>query len=622
MSLSHPEKLVWYLEADLSSGRKTQGSAVAIRLHQFVKDRDEAKHKDPNSARTYLLTCAHVLRDRSADGKDSVGRIDLETSIRTWMPGTGRNDDQVKLAKISTAIRRIDANEIHHSKRDNPVDDWVVLEFVDDQVAQASDALYAADFSKSQPSSGTFQVVGYPGGAKSHERGIVTPTTTGPFVHRDTHLGLLRLVGAESAPGMSGGGVFLNTSGEQASEPKLRFCGLHRARQYDTLQLHAVSAQTILKYFDSDEVPYELCQKKPIEPERRPKFQWTRRAVLAGGLCATAAAGVWWSQRRTPIRIGIKQWVGYAPLVIARDLDLQRDIRIEFKKVIDVNEAARFVDLRLIDCGAWMAAAHVQYRSNNNPGRVVLKLDDSYADDGIVTRTRIDSVNELVNKKVGVQMNDAGYCLLLELCALQGGVDITKILTENIEADVAPIHFEKNDDVHAVTTYAQFLTDAVKRVPGSVLRWTAKDIAPFGIVDVLAVHEEFLAQNEESIGSLIEAWYQAVDLLNHHDERALKIASHLLGTGETADPAYFKIPLGVDELKEFIRPENVKLAGRSENAAFFRRDGRERSEFREFYDHYQTRWPPTNMGTGDHDFLSADGSQTFKHLWYAEPSKP
>lgn len=286
MPVVNPEKVVWYLESTLPNGEKVEGSAVAIRLQPIVKDANDRQRRDPGTARTYLLTCAHVLRGRSADGNNGFGKLVSEESIRAWMPGTGRNDEQAKRVRISAAIRRVDVDEIPVSMRSVPVDDWVVLELLDEYTSRAADALYASDFLETPPSPGRFRVVGYPAGAASHSHGVVTSTTTGPFAYKDSHLGLLRLVGTESAAGMSGGGVFLDICGEGQGEQRFVFCGLHRARQYDTLQLHSVSAGTVLKYFNSDAVPFELCREKPPEigkPPAGPTGFWTRRSLLAAG---------------------------------------------------------------------------------------------------------------------------------------------------------------------------------------------------------------------------------------------------------------------------------------------------------------------------------------------------
>lgn len=263
----HPGKVVWYVEATSPKGGRVEGSAVAIRLQRMTPDDNGTMRGDPSTARTYLLTCAHVLRERSSDGVDGFGKLIPDKLIRAWMPETGRTDDQAKHVRLAKDIRPVDPREIPVSNRSNPLEDWIVLELLDDQSAQAAEGLLLSDFADAPSADGTFRVVGYPGGAASQQRGIVVPTSTGPFGYRDAHLGLLRLIGEQTAPGMSGGGVFEESVEQNSTKTQFLFSGLHRARQYDVLQLHSVSGPTILKYLKSDRLPIELCQEKPASKE-------------------------------------------------------------------------------------------------------------------------------------------------------------------------------------------------------------------------------------------------------------------------------------------------------------------------------------------------------------------
>lgn len=261
MSLDFPSNMIWYVQA--TPDGKGEGSAVAIKLQNVVTASDGTSKGDPNTSRTYLLTCTHVLRKPS--GKQGpYGPVVDEESVRVWMPGTGRSEDQAKLIRIATEIREIRREEIPLQERSNPVEDWVVLELLDKQSAMASPALGAADWCTEEITSGEFRIYGYPGGAKSMAKGHVVPTGTGPFPFQDRHLGLLRLTGNESAAGMSGGGVFRLDS-EPLSSFHGIFAGLHRAREFGTLQLHAVSAQSIWEYFEYEDVPFELTKLKVHE---------------------------------------------------------------------------------------------------------------------------------------------------------------------------------------------------------------------------------------------------------------------------------------------------------------------------------------------------------------------
>jgi Trypsin-like peptidase domain len=284
MPLTRPDQVVWFVETTLPDGSKVEGSAVAVRLQRTAIGTSGIQEGDPNTEETFLLTCGHVLRGRSSEGIEGLGKLVSENDFRVWMPETAHNDDQAKQVRIVTEIRRVEMAEIASSQRDNPLDDWLVLELVDKHTAMASPALYASDFVEDQLTTGDYIAVGYPGGSASFQRGVVTPTITGPFRYRDTYLGLLRLVGTKTAAGMSGGGVFRNCSANSWRNRKYQFCGLHRAREFDTLQLHSISSLTIGEHFASDQIPFEICRNKSasnVSNERTRRLLFIGLAIIA-----------------------------------------------------------------------------------------------------------------------------------------------------------------------------------------------------------------------------------------------------------------------------------------------------------------------------------------------------
>src|SRR5262249_27316905 len=157
------ENTIWYVEATSSEPGRSEGSAVAIRL----------KRKGVQEVpRTYLLTCAHVVRGTSKDRKPGFGPV--LSQLRVWAPYTGYNDAQAKTAKSVTKIKpNLTLDEVIQAERSNASDDWVVLEIDDPQASTAAPAVREwadSDFA------GDFWICGYPGGTLSFSQGMVNPT--------------------------------------------------------------------------------------------------------------------------------------------------------------------------------------------------------------------------------------------------------------------------------------------------------------------------------------------------------------------------------------------------------------------------------------------------------------
>jgi hypothetical protein len=242
LQLKYPVNVIWYIEAG-SPYRPAQncGSAVAIRLQRIGH---------PETGKTYLLTCAHVIR--GPDQNNEAGYGPLWSKINAWPPGAGAGKDQARETTIAATIKNLEPGEVPTKQRANAADDWVILEIEDAQAASAADPVEqwctAAD-------SSVCRIYSYPGGRKAFQEGMVKPTPShDEFPHRAESMGVLYLHGDASRAGSSGGGVFLESGNG--------FVGIHRARDHDTLQVHAVSARKICDYLDaSGYVPVERGQR-------------------------------------------------------------------------------------------------------------------------------------------------------------------------------------------------------------------------------------------------------------------------------------------------------------------------------------------------------------------------
>ena len=220
MTSHDPNKIVWYIEAKPKNGPvASTGSAVAIRLRKKAAD-----GLAPNPAKTYLLTCAHVLREKDGNGEVCSG------GILAWRPGVGCTAGQAKVVRIKTDIKQL---ALETAVQQNAADDWIILEFDDLRSASAADAVCTW----SDPAEQTNCVVfGYPAGRSSFaDNGIVKPTGSSCTV-RSLDIGVICFNGTDARPGQSGGGVF------RQHATRADFVGIHRDRVDDRLQLHGVAA--------------------------------------------------------------------------------------------------------------------------------------------------------------------------------------------------------------------------------------------------------------------------------------------------------------------------------------------------------------------------------------------
>ncbi len=223
MSLSYPENTVWYIEARPWSGTEdnpgfapanptSMGSGVVVTSIRITKT---AEGDEQREARSYILTCAHVVRDRSdcllediicyPPGKGFIGT--MENSRRS---GTFENA-RVRAASVSKySPCKGEPGPRPDDLKNDPASDWVLLE-IDDPTFRHQPSVKALLREDELSADATLQVTGFPGGDITWTNGdMVSPATAEGFRLRgDSTPGILDYEGPEETrAGMSGCGIF------------------------------------------------------------------------------------------------------------------------------------------------------------------------------------------------------------------------------------------------------------------------------------------------------------------------------------------------------------------------------------------------------------------------------
>jgi len=250
--MEYPLNTVWYIEArphvpppGFAPAAASMGSAVAVQLETFKKD---GSPHDPPRVRKYLLTCGHVVRGATTDGKKEEGWGALLTEIICFQPGRGylrtRDNERRSTVLDGTYFAKVHKFSPHVSFADNVPEpdrrgpnDWVLL---DVEQPDFQDISTTARLQTSGTEGKEVRIAGFPGGNAGWKN--LTPVECGafPFRHERTgaHPGMLVFDGSEAREGMSGGGVF-----SDASQVLL---GLHRSSKDPLLARYAVAIDHIL----------------------------------------------------------------------------------------------------------------------------------------------------------------------------------------------------------------------------------------------------------------------------------------------------------------------------------------------------------------------------------------
>lgn len=306
--LSYPENTVWYIEARPWNGPKdgqagfaqvdpvSRGSGVVV---TFIKVSETGERKP----RSYILTCAHVVRDREDRLLEDIvcyppssGYVRTGENSRRCGTFPNAEAQPAKVSKLSPCCAALGPRPVE--LKNTLASDWVLLEIEDPSFYhQQSIRVYGHPQERKD---GTLKVIGFPFGAgmlaekqkaEAEGRGkdypfwkdgrTVKATLAENFrLLEHAEPGILDYEGPEEArPGMSGGGVFDDDG---------VLVAIHRSSTDSTMRRGSVRSESIVRSLH-DTHQMEFAPGKKVSGHGK---DW--RAVLKMWSGIAAAFAILW----------------------------------------------------------------------------------------------------------------------------------------------------------------------------------------------------------------------------------------------------------------------------------------------------------------------------------------
>lgn len=269
------------------------------------------------------------------------------------------------------------------------------------------------------------------------------------------------------------------------------------------------------------------------------------RLIVALVLTVVSAAAVVACRDEEPghLRLAISPWPGYEFLYLARDLGYLDDegLDITFVERPDLGSVRAAFEAGEADA---MTATFTEVLRACDGGdrcpRVVLAADYSDGADVLMAVPPVKRPADLRGRRIGVEPGSATTFLVsraLETAGL-GFADVT--LVELKQRDMAAALTAGKVD--AVASYPPV---ALELARGGRLRtiFTSADI-PGEVVDVVAVHPDWLEGREEDGEALVRAWDRAVEWWrDNHDEAVRRMAEREGVTPEEMEQALSRMQI-------------------------------------------------------------------------------
>ena len=237
------------------------------------------------------------------------------------------------------------------------------------------------------------------------------------------------------------------------------------------------------------------------------------------------------------IKMGYGSWVGYTPFKIAKKNGYFKHT-IEAHEIPNSSESIRLFKNGLLDIVAVTMDEAMSLYEIDKDISIILVIDHSVGADVVLANSKIKSIKDLKNKRIGYESGAVG-AFLMAMVLKESGLSINDIKPKHISYH-QHIQAYDNDEVDAIITFEPNKTELINKGAKSIYDSSKM---PYIILDVLVVRKSLVDSNDPRLYTLVDAWFKAIDGINYdgiglldkkqniellRDEKILKISKDIL----------------------------------------------------------------------------------------------
>lgn len=254
-----------------------------------------------------------------------------------------------------------------------------------------------------------------------------------------------------------------------------------------------------------------------------------------------------------PLRVSCTLWLGYEPLLLARDLGYYDNYPIQILETSDhATSIKRFINGD-IEMGTMTLDVTLENAAIQDQIRAFLVMDVSDGADALIAQPSIDTLNDLKGKRIGIMPATLGKLVLTRALEAAGlnEEDITLVTLDFSQHEAA----FKAQEVDAIITYDPVLSKL--QAKGANILFDSAQM-PGEIIDLLVGREELVKSHKQQLVALLEGWFKALDYIETNtDDAVIRIAER---EGMTPE----QVIRGLAQLHYPDLAENVAILSKSD----------------------------------------------------------
>jgi NitT/TauT family transport system substrate-binding protein len=272
-----------------------------------------------------------------------------------------------------------------------------------------------------------------------------------------------------------------------------------------------------------------------------------------------------------PITIALSPWPGWFFwfLVEEKGFFEKHDVNVKLEWFPVYSDSLQALSTGRVDANSQTLSDTLAPLSKGIKLKAVLVNDNSNGGDAIVSKTDIQTIQDLKGKTVATELGTVDHLLLLTALE-ENGMSESDINYVNMTVnDAGPAFISGNVD--ASVLWEPFQTIAVNEGKGKVL-YSSKE-TPGLIPDLLVFREETVEERPEDIQKIIDAWFDALAYFEENQQESIA----LMAAKADTTPEDFK--LGLDSVKIFSVEDNMEAFKEAEDTKSLSYTGLKTAEF-------------------------------------------
>ncbi|NJL98192.1 MAG: ABC transporter substrate-binding protein [Synechococcaceae cyanobacterium SM2_3_2] len=257
---------------------------------------------------------------------------------------------------------------------------------------------------------------------------------------------------------------------------------------------------------------------------RRFVLSWCATPLVAGILAGSPAL----AQNSDPIVLGYSSWAGWWPWAIAEQEGLfeANGVNVQMRWFDGYLESMQAFAAGQLDGNAQTLNDTISFLADSPNGQVVVLVNDNSAgNDKIIVTAEINSIEDLLGKRVAIEEGVVDD-FLLSLALAEAGYSRDDVEIVPLETGAAAAAFAAGQ-VDAVGAFPPFWLTALER-PGSKELITSAEF-PGAIPDLLVVSQTLIDERPQDVQAIVNTWFDVLEFMETNPERSDQIIAERAG---------------------------------------------------------------------------------------------